>query len=297
MKPSLYKILGVKQDIEQAQIKRAAQVQINKVKLAVQKKHYLFLGLKDDASTEQLKQAAQLRIQKTKKAYSILSNPDLRRGYDEKQVKSREVIIQTKGVELICSKCGYKGKGQYKLGGKPFSIFIFWVLAFFPGLILLFLNLLIWLALIVFLFIRTIQLVTSIDRICCQCQNNELVPLDSFDGKKLLNAFYPDGDYDKKYKHSMLLDIKIIQHKTWVDYIFLILGWIFGILFLLSGVAFIFENNIVTGLIFNCMSFLVLPPSREWFHKQINIIIPIEWEITVLIILFIIASIQISPSQ
>jgi len=296
MKPSLYKMLSIEQDANQVQIKQAAQTQINKVKLAVQKKHYRFLGLKDDATIGQLKKAAQLRIQKIKKAYSILSNPNLRREYDKKLVPIQEVIIKTKGIEFICPSCGHKGKGKYKFGESPLSVIALWILFFIPGMILIFLGFIFWLLLLFFLITYTIRTLTSIQKICSQCHNQQIIPLGSPRGKELFTKFYAK-EYAVKNGISPPLNITVIQEENIIENILLGLSWFFSIFFLFFGITGLLMgiNNggfdLVIGITFSGIGLLILPSAKKLFDK---LKISLKWKIALIIILLTISSIQIS---
>ncbi|MCK5509865.1 MAG: zinc-ribbon domain-containing protein, partial [Desulfobacterales bacterium] len=50
----------------------------------------------------------------------------------------------------------------------------------------------------------------------------------------------------------------------------LILGWIFGVLFLLSGLVFVADAEFLAGIPLVLSSLILIPPITEWLENKFN---------------------------
>lgn len=55
-----------------------------------------------------------------------------------------------------------------------------------------------------------------------------------------------------------------------MKYIYLMLNWLFGIVFLLMGVGLVLSNGILPGMSLIAISMLLLPPVRSFVHSKVN---------------------------
>lgn len=76
-----------------------------------------------------------------------------------------------------------------------------------------------------------------------------------------------------------------------MEYLYLILNWMFGILFLFLGLILIINDPILCGLLLIAMALLLLPPVRKYVYSKTNIEIPIKARAIFLFALLIIYSI------
>ncbi|MCV6637888.1 hypothetical protein [Candidatus Albibeggiatoa sp. nov. NOAA] len=248
MKSSLYKILNIAQNANQEQIKQAAQVQIKKVKLAVQKRHYRFFKLQEGVSDEKVKIAAQLRIQRIKKAYNILSSPSLRKEYDERhsQLNVKQVAQEsTKPSNPTFNQNSIPKDSKIKLLFKQLWISITIGLSWFFGLIFS-------LAGIGLLFERNI-----IAAFAFLVSGFLLLPPSQ-------NWFYNQFGNHIHYFLAKKINPFINKKKIRIN-------WVFSLIFLLIGMISVINISVAYGVMTLMAGLLTLPPIQDWIYKQTSI--------------------------
>lgn len=77
----------------------------------------------------------------------------------------------------------------------------------------------------------------------------------------------------------------------------LILSWIFGVLFGLSGLTFLFSGGIVAGISLILASLVLLPPVNKFVKEKFNFELSRGLKITLVIILFVIYAVNLPSSN
>lgn len=78
--------------------------------------------------------------------------------------------------------------------------------------------------------------------------------------------------------------------------VFLILNWLFGVLFLLTGLLS-FVDSLLVGLCFITMSFLLLPPVRNFVYSKTQKELPVKVRAITIVFLFVASSVFIGQVQ
>lgn len=81
-----------------------------------------------------------------------------------------------------------------------------------------------------------------------------------------------------------------------MKFIYLALNWMFGVLFILSGILFLIETPLI-GISFIAMAALLLPPIRTFVYSKTNKELPLKFRASVLIVLFILVGVFTSQEQ
>jgi len=95
----------------------------------------------------------------------------------------------------------------------------------------------------------------------------------------------PDGDFCEKCGHKL----KEVRKIT----LGLILGWVLGVMFGMSGLTFIFEGSIKSGTALLLASLILLPPVNKFIKKEFNFELSKGVKIVAVIILFIIYAVSL----
>jgi len=74
----------------------------------------------------------------------------------------------------------------------------------------------------------------------------------------------------------------------------LILSWIFGVLFGLSGLVFLFSGSILSGGSLILASLILLPPINKFVKERLNFELSGWLKIILVIILFVIYAVNLS---
>ena len=77
----------------------------------------------------------------------------------------------------------------------------------------------------------------------------------------------------------------------------LVLSWIFGVLFGLSGLTFLFSGSIIAGGSLILASLILLPPMNKFVKEKFNFELSRGLKITLVIILFVIYAVNLSSSN
>src|SRR3989344_9457062 len=77
----------------------------------------------------------------------------------------------------------------------------------------------------------------------------------------------------------------------------LVLSWIFGVLFGISGLTFLFSGGIVAGGSLIIASLVLLPPMNNFVKEKFNFELSRGLKITLVIILFVIYAVSLPSSN
>lgn len=248
MMSSLYSILNIDQNANQEQIKQAAQVQIKKVKLAVQKRHYRFFKLQEGVSDEKVKIAAQLRIQRIKKAYSILSNPEARQEYDKKS--SREIVTKPTVKKEIHQPSIQNPAPKIKQEKEFNPLTLIWEsTAFGAGWFFGFLL--------------------GMSGISLFFDGHFMIAFAFLVSSFLLLPPSQNWFYNQLGKHIYSFLTKNI--KSFINKEKVRISWFFSFIFLFIGVMSFINISVIYGVMIITAGLLTLPPIQNWFDKTLNI--------------------------
>jgi hypothetical protein len=155
--------------------------------------------------------------------------------------------------EMVCTNCGYHGKVKKIYKGSDLMEICLWVCFILPG------------------FIYSMWRTFTKYEGCPQCGAANMIPVDSPFGRKLAE----ENKKTVKDQNIITDDIskksneKEINDKKKVITISFVLSWIFGALFLLSGVTLIFTKPLI-GLMMLVMAAALLPPIVNKFENKFN---------------------------
>lgn len=100
------------------------------------------------------------------------------------------------------------------------------------------------------------------------------------------------NNYDSSNEKKTSVDSKKTKKKISLG---IILSWLFGSSFLLSGISFILSGSFGAGIPLLVASFIIFPPITKWIENKFDFTLSRGLRVTLVIVLFFIYAVNVPP--